>query len=121
VQSLLKSFSYAVAGVVDLIKSQRSARIHLTWTLATAGLVWWLRLDAEQIAIVALAVAAVWSAEAANTAVEFLADRVTREKDPLIGRAKDVAAASVLLAALGAIAVGLVILGPPILRKVGLA
>lgn len=120
-QSLLKSFSYAVAGIIDLIRSQRSARIHAGWTLATIALLTWLRLPAEQIAIVAIAIATVWSAEAANTAVEFLADRITLEKDPLIGRAKDVAAASVLLASLGAIAVGIVILGPPIFRKLGLA
>lgn len=53
-------------------------------------------------------------AEAFNTAVEKLADRVTREKDPLIATAKDVAAGAVLLMVLAAVVVGCIIFLPKI-------
>jgi diacylglycerol kinase (ATP) len=54
----------------------------------------------------------VWIAEGLNTAVEYLADAVTLERHPLIGKAKDVAAGAVLLSAAGATVVGLVVFSP---------
>lgn len=51
-------------------------------------------------------------AEAFNTAIEKLADRVTCERDPLIGAAKDVAAGAVLLFAIASVAVGLIVFIP---------
>lgn len=54
-------------------------------------------------------------AEAFNTALERLADRVTRERDPLIRVAKDVAAAAVLLFVFASVAVGLIVFIPKFL------
>lgn len=54
-------------------------------------------------------------AEGFNTAIEKLADRVTREQDPLIGAAKDVAAGAVLLMAVASVVVGLIIFLPKFL------
>ena len=58
----------------------------------------------------------VWAAEAANTALEFLADAVSPERHPLVGKAKDVAAGAVLIAAIGAAAIGILVIGPHVLR-----
>ena len=71
----------------------------------------WLRLSAVECAVLAIAVALVFGAEAANSAIERLADAVTIERHPLIGAAKDLGAACVLLASLGAFVVGLLIFG----------
>ena len=65
-------------------------------------------------ALVALAVAGVWAAELFNTAIEALTNLVSPGYHPLAGRAKDVAAGAVLLAALGALAVGGLVFGPRI-------
>jgi diacylglycerol kinase (ATP) len=54
----------------------------------------------------------VWAAEALNTAFEFLCDVACPEFDPLVARAKDVAAAAVLICALGAAMVGGIVFGP---------
>ena len=59
-----------------------------------------------------MAIMAVWTAEALNTALEFLADVTSPEFHPLIGKAKDVAAGAVLLSALGSVIIALLILGP---------
>ena len=59
-----------------------------------------------------LAIAGVWAAEAVNTAIELLGDATTSDPHPLVGRAKDVAAGAVLLAALGAAVVGLLVFAP---------
>jgi len=49
---------------------------------------------------------------AVNTALEYLTDLVSPDRHPLAGKAKDVAAAAVLLAATGAVVVGLIIFLP---------
>jgi diacylglycerol kinase len=54
----------------------------------------------------------VLAAEAFNTAIEFLTDLASPDFHPLAGHAKDVAAAAVLICAIGAVIVGGLILGP---------
>jgi len=104
------SFSYAFQGILTLIRTQPNARIHLAATLIVlcGGLLLHLR-DWEWISLF-LCMALIWLAEAMNTALEFLADEVTREKRPLIKKAKDVAAGGVLLASIFALATGTLIL-----------
>jgi diacylglycerol kinase (ATP) len=63
-----------------------------------------------------LAMMAVWTAEALNTAFEFLCDVASPEFHPMVAKSKDVAAGAVLLSAIGAAAVGLLIFGPHLLR-----
>jgi len=58
---------------------------------------------------------AVWTAEALNTALERLSNAVTREPNPLVGQAKDAAAGAVLIAAVGAAAIGALVMGPHLL------
>jgi diacylglycerol kinase len=62
----------------------------------------------------------VWMAEFMNTALEVLVDMITSEFHPLAKIAKDVAAATVLVGAIGAIFIGLIILGPPLLQRLGI-
>ena len=68
---------------------------------------------------IAVAIAMVWTAEALNTAFEFLCDVASPEFHPLIQKAKDVAAAAVLLSAVGAAVIGLIVFVPHLLRIVG--
>ena len=49
-----------------------------------------------------------------NTAIEFVVDLVSSQYHDLAGKAKDVAAAAVLLTAFGAIVVGFLIFFPKI-------
>jgi len=107
----LKSFACALRGVGVLIRSQPHARIHLAATLAVlvSGLA--LGLDPVEWCLLILAIIVVWAAEGMNTAIEFLADALHPDHHPLIGKAKDVASAAVLLAAAGAAIIGALILG----------
>ncbi len=59
----------------------------------------------------------VWIAEFANTAIEAIVDLSTQELHPLAKVAKDVSAGMVLVGAVGAILVGLLILGPPLVTR----
>lgn len=100
------------------MRTQDHARVHALATVAVALLAWWLRVPSTGAALLALAVGGVWTAEAFNTALEVLADRLHPERHPSVGAAKDLAAAAVLLAALAAAAVGLAVLGPPLVNRV---
>ena len=75
-----------------------------------AGLLIWLsRLE---WCVIFVAITSVWTAEALNSAIEFLADEVSLEKRELIGKAKDAGAAGVLLASAGAAVIGLIVFLP---------
>ena len=78
---------------------------------------WWLHITAVEWAVVLLCCGAVTGAEALNTAIEKLADRVTTEREESIRRIKDAAAAGVLLITLGASAAGSVILRPRLVAR----
>jgi len=113
-----RSFVYAWRGVAALLRTQSNARIHAAATLGVLLLGAVLGVPRTGWAVLVLAIALVWSAEAVNTAFEFLCDRVSPEFHPLVERAKDVAAGAVLLAAAGAAVAGLLILGPPLWSRI---
>jgi diacylglycerol kinase len=96
----LKSFGYAFQGIRTLVTTQPHAQLHLLATIVvvTAGIRIGLRRW-EWVAIM-LCIGMVWMAEALNTALEFLADEVSLEQRERIGKAKDVAAAGVLIVAM---------------------
>ncbi len=114
----LKSFKYAFNGLSDLVKTQPNVRVHLAamCLVIIAGLVFDLNLT--EWCLVVLAIAIVLMAEAFNTALEYLTNLVSPGYHPLAGKTKDVAAAGVLLAAMGAAAIGLIIFVPKILHLI---
>lgn len=99
-----------------MIRSQHNAWIHALATVVviTAGIV--LHITRCEWSLVILAISGVWIAEALNTAFEFLADVTNPAFHPLVGKAKDVAAAGVLVAAGGAIGIGIMVFGSHILE-----
>jgi len=108
----LNSFSHALRGMGLLVRTQANARVHLlaAGLVCIAGIYCGLS-RAEWLWIVA-AIVWVWGAEAFNTALEQLADAVHPERHPGIGRAKDAAAAAVLIAAVGAAIIGVLVFAP---------
>jgi diacylglycerol kinase len=112
----LRSFGHAFRGLKVLLQTQHNARIHAvaTFMVVAAGAL--LGISPVEWALVALAVAGVWAAEALNTAIEFLVDLASPEIHPLAAKAKDVAAAAVLVAAIGSLVVGVLVFGPHVLK-----
>ena len=70
------------------------------------------RISAADWCWIILAISIVWTAEALNTAFEFLADAASPEFHPLVRDAKDVAAGAVLLTAIAASIIGVIIFWP---------
>ena len=104
------AFRYAFAGLGAAWRSERNLRIHavIASAVVIAGAL--LRLPAAAWAVLFLAIALVVGTELLNAAVEAVVDLVSPEDHPLAKRAKDVAAAAVLVAAAGAVAVGVCVL-----------
>ena len=108
------SFGHAVRGVGAALRSEVHLQFHALATVVVLGLGFYYGITRLEWALVALAIAGVWTAELVNTAIEALTDLASPEYHPLAGKAKDVAAGAVLLAALGALVVGTLVFGPRI-------
>ena len=115
----LESFRHAFRGVGVLLASQQNAWIHLLATVGVCGAGLLLGISRLEWCAIAVAIVLVWTAEALNTAFEFLCDAASPEFHPLIQKGKDVAAAAVLLCSVGAAAIGLLVFVPHLLRIAG--
>jgi undecaprenol kinase len=98
---------FALAGIGHALRRERSARFQATVLVLVVAALAVLRPGPLWWAAVMLASAAVLAAELLNTAVETLADHLSPERHPQIRIVKDCAAGAVLIAVLGAIAVGI--------------
>jgi len=103
------SFRFAFAGIWTLLRTQRNAQIHFVATLFVISAAAFYRVTKIEWCLLIFAMSIVWLAEALNTAVEFLADAVHPEIHPLIKNTKDVAAGGVLIAAIGAVVIGILV------------
>ena len=117
--SLLRSFGFALEGVSYLIRTQRSAQIEIVIAVIVIVVAMWLGIGAIEWAVLILAMALVLALEALNTAIELAVTLASPERHPLAKAAKDVAAAMVLIAAIGAVIVGTVVLGPRLASILG--
>ena len=115
-RSRIQSLRHAINGIVLMLKSQHNAWIHATASILVLLVGGLLRLTPSQWCWLVIAIMTVWTAEALNTALEFLADVASAEFHPSIEKAKDVAAGAVLIAATGSVVIALFILGPYVLK-----
>ena len=112
------SFGHAFRGWWYVIRTQKNAWLHAIITTLVVTMALWLHVSAQDWAVLVLTIALVWSAEFFNTAIEAVVDLASPVQHPLAKTGKDVGAAAVLIAALAAILVGLLILGPPLWEKI---
>ncbi|HPR87310.1 MAG TPA: diacylglycerol kinase family protein [bacterium] len=111
----LASFGYAVAGIRQMVQTQHNAWIHLAATLGVMAAGVFLGLTRTEWMAVIVAMALVWSAEAVNTSFEFLCDVASPEFHPLVEKAKNIAAAAVLICAIGSVLIGALAFMPHLL------
>ena len=107
-----RSFVHAWRGVVSLVTTQHNAWIHLLATAAVIAAGVLFDLSRWEWCWLVLAIGLVLAAEAMNSAVEALADAVSPEFNAGVGRAKDMAAAAVLILAIAAALIGALVFLP---------
>ncbi|MBT3321511.1 MAG: diacylglycerol kinase family protein [Anaerolineae bacterium] len=117
IKSRLQSFIYAFHGWNYVLRNEPNTWIHAVVSILVVLAAFWLHLPARDWAVLVLAIGMVWTAEFFNTALENIIDLASPEEHPLAKAGKDIAAASVLIAALASILIGLLILGPPLWEK----
>jgi diacylglycerol kinase (ATP) len=103
--------------LADLLRNEHNARIHLVIFLGViiAGLVF--RISSIDWILVIISSGLVFISECFNTAIENISDQVTTELNENIKKAKDVAAAGVLIAAIVSFIVGLIVFLPRIFNS----
>jgi len=112
----IRSFRHAVHGIILMLKSQHNAWVHATATIIVLLVGGFFGLSPHEWCWLVIAIMGVWTAEALNTALEFLANVASPEFHPLVAKAKDVAAGAVLISAIGSVAIALLILGPYVVQ-----
>lgn len=116
--SRIRAFGYAFRGFWYVLRTQRNAWIHAIASIVVVILAFWMKLPARDWGLLLVAIAFVWMAEIINTALEAVVDLASPQQHPLGEVGKDVGAAAVLIAAITAVVIGILILGPPLWERV---
>ena len=116
IRSRFRSIRFALSGLFFMLRSQHNAWIHACASVVVCAAGLWFGLTGMEWCCLIFAMTCVWTAEALNTALECLADAAAPDHHPLVGRAKDVAAAAVLIAAIASVIVGVLVFWPHVLQ-----
>jgi diacylglycerol kinase len=118
--SRVHSLKHALAGMEYVLRTQKNAHIHMAATISVVMMALWLNISAIPFAILILTIGTVWTAEFINTSLEAVVDLASPQRHPLAKVGKDVGAAAVLIAAISSVVIGIIILGPALLSKLGI-
>ncbi|TSA33292.1 MAG: diacylglycerol kinase family protein [Porphyromonadaceae bacterium] len=108
----IRSFKYAFRGLWWLIREEHNSWIYLAVFVILIPACILLRLSLIEWTLITMCTGLVYALELVNSAIERLADKISPERDPDIGKIKDLTAAAVLITAIAAAIVGLIILVP---------
>lgn len=111
------SFCFAWKGICRLFACEANAQIHCVAAIVAIALGWWLDISVWEWVAVIGCIGVVLMAEAFNSAIESLCDRITKEYDEAIKHTKDMASGAVLLIAMTSVAIGLIIFLPKLMER----
>jgi diacylglycerol kinase (ATP) len=115
IKSRILSFKYAFKGLGLLFTAEHNTWIYLGFIAVVVPAGFLLHISAVEWMFVTICIGSVISAEVFNTIAERMADKISPEYDPEIGRIKDLGAAAVLIMAIASAIVGVIIFLPKIL------
>lgn len=119
-QTWWQSFKNAWSGIVFAFKTQRNFKIHLLISFLVLVLSFWLEITGEKLLILLLAIFLGLTVEMANTAFEKTLDAIDDNYNPKVKIAKDTAAGMMLLISFGLAIIGIIIILPLLMNKIGL-
>jgi diacylglycerol kinase (ATP) len=94
---IFRAFGYSLSGLVAAFRFESAFRQELVLIVVMAALALVAKLSAVEWVLLVLSMGFVLVTELLNSAVEAVVDRVSLERHPLSGRAKDIASAAVLV------------------------
>lgn len=110
----MQRVNLAIEGVIYSVRTQRHMRYHFYAALAALVLSLLLNVTRTEFILLCMAIVLVLVTEMLNTAIEVTVDMISEDYHPLAKIAKDIAAGVVLVASLGALTLGYLILYPPL-------
>lgn len=114
-RSYAQSFKYAFKGIETVFKEERNMRTHVLLGIVTIFISFFLELTTMEWLWILLSIFLMLVMEIWNTVVENIVDMVTnRQFHPMAKKAKDMAAAAVLITAFFSIVTACVILLPKV-------
>lgn len=108
----LKSFVYAMDGLLDFFRTGHNAQIQLAAAFIVLLLSLYFGVSTTEGVLLIICIALVWIMEMINTALEKTMDLISLQYHPQIKRIKDLAAGAVLIAAIAAFLAGALIFIP---------
>lgn len=115
IKSRAASFRFAFKGIAVLFRNEPNAIIHLVAVILVtcAGII--IDINRFEWCLIAIVAGLVFIAEIFNTSLENLGDAIDPQWNESIKKAKDLAAAGVLVAAIISVITGLIIFIPRII------
>jgi diacylglycerol kinase (ATP) len=114
---MIKSFQYALQGLLSAVRSEANLRFHIAATVIVIAAGLWLQIGRVEWCIVVLCIGAVSGMELINTSIEQLCNHVTPQEHPSIKKIKDISAGAVLLVSLACTVAGLMIFLPKLIDQ----
>jgi len=111
-QRIWRAAGYSWAGVRAAVRHEAAFRQELVLGLPLLVLAWVLAPTRWQALALSASVVLVWVVELLNSAIEAVADALSPQHNPLLGRAKDMGSAAVMLALALCVATWVVVFWP---------
>ena len=109
---LIKSFQYAIRGLIKIFREEQNLRVQLTAAIFVLFLAWNFGLNRIEWSIILILIVIVILMEVVNSAVERISDVLKPRIDNYVKEIKDIMAAAVMIASILAIIVGIIIFWP---------
>lgn len=104
-----KSFGNAIRGIYGMLKSERNFQIEVIGLVINLFLIYFLKLNSVDSAIILICCFVVLSAEIFNTAIEKICDMLQPDYDQRVKFIKDISAGAVLILTISALIAGFVV------------
>ena len=115
-RKIVDSFTDAINGILDAIRTERNMRVHFLSAALVLILSAFTDLSRWEAIALLVAIALVIMAELFNTAIEAVVDLASPSYHPLAARAKKVAAGAVLIAAAVSVLIGAIVFIPRLIN-----
>lgn len=116
--SFLSALRFAWQGIRDSFKTEKNFKIHCAFAILAVLLGLLLKIHASEWLWIGLSIFLVLAAEMFNTALESLTNLVSPARHPLAKKAKDAAAAAVLVLAIFSVICGIIIFLPKLVQLI---
>ena len=109
-----ETLNCAIEGIINAVKTERHMKTHFVIAAIVLSLSLFLDIEGQDFVLLILSITLVIFAELMNTAIEHTVDLIREDYHPLAKAAKDVAAGGVLVASIGAVLMGYIVLSKPV-------